>query len=105
MSRPGTPAKEWPKSVVKTKAAPALVELITDTTASDGPNRDTADFTKARGGCLDRWGVYDRSNHIKSTRATGGNIAFVDGHVQWRSFAEMELRWPWNASGNPCFWW
>jgi prepilin-type processing-associated H-X9-DG protein len=103
---PSGQAKEWVRSIVKTKAAPATVELITDVTASNGPNRDTADFSKAQGGCWDRWQVLDRSNHLKGgSTPTGGNIAFVDGHVQWRSFAEMELRWPWNASGNPCFWW
>ncbi len=105
MSPPGAPKKEWVRSLVKTKAAPADVELVTDVTASNGPNRDTADFSKAYGGCLDRWGIYDRSNHIKGTKATGGNILFVDGHVQWRAFDQMEHRWRWQAYGNPCFWW
>ena len=49
--------------------------------------------------------MYDDSNHIKKTNATGGNILFVDGHVTWRPFTEMELRWPWQSNGNPCFWW
>ena len=31
------------------------MELITDVTASDGPNRETADFTRATGGCWTRW--------------------------------------------------
>jgi prepilin-type N-terminal cleavage/methylation domain-containing protein/prepilin-type processing-associated H-X9-DG protein len=105
MSPPGRPAKEWVRSMVKTKAAPADVEMITDVTASDGANRDAADFTRASGGCLTRWGVYDRSNHIKGTKATGGNIAFVDGHVQWRPFAQMEHRWFRDHYGNPCMWW
>ncbi len=102
---PNGPAKEWVKSLVKTKSAPADVELITDCTASNGPNRDTADFTAATGGCMSRWGVYDRSNHIKSTQATGTNIAFVDGHVAWRAFSLMEHRWFYQVYGNPCLWW
>ncbi|MHC4227733.1 MAG: H-X9-DG-CTERM domain-containing protein, partial [Planctomycetota bacterium] len=36
---------------------------------------------------------------------TGGNILFVDGHVQWRHFRDMEHRWFWQSFGNPCFWW
>ena len=103
---PNGPAKEWVRSLVETNAAPADVELVTDVTASNGPNRDTADFSGATGGCWSRWQVYDRSNHLrKGTRAIGGNILFVDGHVSWRKFDEMEHRWFWKAYGNPCFWW
>jgi prepilin-type N-terminal cleavage/methylation domain-containing protein/prepilin-type processing-associated H-X9-DG protein len=107
--------KAWVRSVnsVKAKTAdgrkitlpPADVEFITDTTASSGPDRDTADFTAATGGCMSRWGVTDRSNHIKGTHATGTNIAFVDGHVAWRPFALMEHRWFYQSFGNPCLWW
>ncbi len=103
---PNGPPKEWVRSLVKTKAAPADVELITDVTASNGPDRDQADFSKATGGCWTRWQVYDRSNHLrKGNRPVGGNILFVDGHVQWRSFDRMEHRWFWQAYANPCFWW
>jgi prepilin-type N-terminal cleavage/methylation domain-containing protein/prepilin-type processing-associated H-X9-DG protein len=103
---PGGPEKEWVRSVVKTRAAPASVELIADVTASNGPNRSGSDFTKATGGCWSRWQVYDRTNHLKkSTEPMGSNILFVDGHVQWRKFDEMQHRWFWQAYGNPCFWW
>jgi len=101
-----TGRKEWVRSVIKTKAAPATVEMITDVTASNGPNRETAYFAGATGGCWTRWQVTDRSNHIrKGTHAAGGNILFVDGHVQWRQFEEMEHRWFWQSFGNPCLWW
>jgi prepilin-type N-terminal cleavage/methylation domain-containing protein/prepilin-type processing-associated H-X9-DG protein len=97
--------KEWVRSVVKTKAAPARVELIADLTASDQADLARADFTKAAGGCLSRWGIYDRTNHLKNAnKPTGGNILFVDGHVQWRKFEDMEHRWFLN-NNNPCFWW
>ena len=97
---------EWVKSVASTQRAPATVELITDVTASDGPDRSQSDFTKATGGCWSRWQVYDRTNHIKAaSKPTGGNILFVDGHVQWRHFKDMEHRWFWQQYGNPCFWW
>jgi prepilin-type N-terminal cleavage/methylation domain-containing protein/prepilin-type processing-associated H-X9-DG protein len=98
--------KEWVRSLVDTKRAPATVELIADTTASNGPNRLQSDFTKATGGCWDRWHVYDRTNHLKGgSRPAGSNILFVDGHVQWRHFNELEHRWFWQSFGNPCFWW
>lgn len=105
MSPDGQP-KEWVRSVITTKRAPAMVDLIADVTASDGPDRELADFSRATGGCWSRWQVYDRSNHLKKgTKATGGNISFVDGHVQWRRFEEMQHRWFWQTYGNPCFWW
>jgi len=107
--------KAWVRSVVSIKVkqptgetktlSPADAEMITDTTASDGPNRETADFTKATGGCMSRWGVYDRSNHVKGSQVTGTNVAFVDGHVAWRPFSLMEHRWFYNSFGNPCLWW
>jgi len=105
--------KVWAKSVVeasamvdgrKVKVPLANVEFITDTTASPGPDRETTDFTKATGGVMSLWGMYDRSNHIKGRKATGTNIAFLDGHVAWRPFAEMEHRWRLD-NNNPCFWW
>jgi prepilin-type N-terminal cleavage/methylation domain-containing protein/prepilin-type processing-associated H-X9-DG protein len=102
---PGGPPKEWVKSVINTKAAPAMVELIADCTASDGPYRDEADFTGATGGCWTRWQVTDRSNHVKGTTATGSNILFVDGHVQWRRLNELEHRWFNGQYANPCMWW
>jgi prepilin-type processing-associated H-X9-DG protein len=107
--------KVWPRSIVeavalvngrKVKKSLASVELITDVTASNGSNPDTADFAGATGGCWDRWKVTDRSNHLKKgTHAVGGNIFFLDGHVRWRSFDEMEHRWFYQSYGNPCLWW
>ena len=101
-----TGPKEWVKSLIDTKQPPANVELIADVTASNGPDRNEADFSQATGGCWSRWQVYDRSNHLrKGSRPTGGNVLFVDGHVTWRHFQKMEHRWFWNAYANPCFWW
>ncbi|UCD50134.1 MAG: DUF1559 domain-containing protein [Phycisphaerales bacterium] len=99
----GTP-KEWVKSLIDTKQPPAMVELIVDSTCSDGGDR-TSDFTGATGGVMSRWGLYDKSNHVKGTRCTGANVAFVDGHVQWRKFDEMQHRWRYETYTNPCFWW
>jgi len=105
MSPDGQP-KEWVRTLISTRQPPAMVELIADVTASNGPDREQADFSRATGGCWSRWQVYDRSNHLrKGSKVTGGNILFVDGHVQWRRFQEMRHRWFWQAYGNPCFWW
>ena len=101
-----TGRKEWVKSLIDTEQPPADVEMIADVTVSDGPDRNEADFSRATGGCWSRWQLYDRSNHLrKGNRPTGGNVLFVDGHVNWRHFQKMEHRWFWNAYSNPCFWW
>jgi prepilin-type N-terminal cleavage/methylation domain-containing protein/prepilin-type processing-associated H-X9-DG protein len=103
---PDNKHKEWVRSVIATKRSAATVELIADVTASNGPDRAQSDFTKATGGCWSRWQVYDRTNHLRrGARPAGGNILFVDGHVQWRHFNEMEHRWFWQSNANPCFWW
>jgi len=42
------------------------------------------------------------SPHLKVNLPAGGNLAFKDGHVAWRTFSEMSQR----ASGiGPGFWW
>lgn len=97
----GGQRKEWVKSLIKTKQPPAMVEFIVDTTASSGSDRKTADFTAATGGVMSKWKVYDRSNHIRNTDCTGTNVGYVDGHVGWRKFDDMQHRW---ASSTP-FWW
>jgi len=110
-----TESKVWVRSTVEASAKVngvkvnkplGSVELITDVTASNGPDRDNADFAGATGGCWTRWQVTDRSNHLKKgTHAAGGNILFLDGHTQWRQFDQMEHRWFWQSFGNPCLWW
>lgn len=41
------------------------------------------------------------SPHLNGTLPAGGNLAFKDGHVAWRKFANMSQR----ASSGPGFWW
>jgi prepilin-type processing-associated H-X9-DG protein len=99
-------SEQWVRTVfAKGKQAPATMEMVTDATASNGPDPDEADFSKASGGCLSRWNVYDRTSHLTAGKPKGGNILFLDGHVEWRKFAEMEHRWFWQNNGDPCFWW
>jgi prepilin-type N-terminal cleavage/methylation domain-containing protein/prepilin-type processing-associated H-X9-DG protein len=96
-------SKQWVRNLTDTKRrSPATVELITDVTCSAGEDRKTADFTRATGGVMTRWQMYDDSNHVKGTKAAGTNVLFVDGHVTWRPFGEMEHRW---AGGNSTHWW
>jgi prepilin-type processing-associated H-X9-DG protein len=54
---------------------------------------------------MSNWGEYDRTNHIKNIDCTGTNVAYVDGHVEWRPFSEMQHRWFASLGTNPAFWW
>ncbi|MGC3961178.1 MAG: DUF1559 domain-containing protein [Verrucomicrobiota bacterium] len=87
-------------------AAPPISDrpLIADATisavkAGTGTDPSAAgSFTSISGG----FSVPHLSPHLKGTLPDGGHIAFKDGHVQWRKFANMSQR----ASNNsPGFWW
>lgn len=71
------------------------LELATDATISESPNR-TSNFTNVRGG----WSQLHWSNHSKGNKAVGGQILFLDGHVTWRNFSEMKVR----VMGYPTQW-
>lgn len=66
-------------------------ELVVDATISEGDN-----FSNITSGGSD----LDRTNHLDGTRPAGGNIGFLDGHVEWRPFSAMQDR-----GGAPKFWW
>ena len=81
---------------------PALTELVTDATLSTGPDVETASFVEVRGGLWDRWQIFDRTNHLgRSSRPIGTNILFVDGHLEWRKFDDMIVRY----TVPPYHWW
>jgi prepilin-type N-terminal cleavage/methylation domain-containing protein/prepilin-type processing-associated H-X9-DG protein len=65
----------------------ADIELAADATLSTTSDKSTAVFSAVMGG----WPQPHWSNHLKNTRATGGNILFLDGHVSWRHLAEMNV--------------
>jgi prepilin-type N-terminal cleavage/methylation domain-containing protein/prepilin-type processing-associated H-X9-DG protein len=44
----------------------------------------------------------ERTNHLNGRDPAGGNIVFLDGHVTWRPFSEMNTA---KHSGSPQFWW
>jgi len=46
----------------------------------------------------------DRSNHIRKKNPLGGNILFLDGHVQWRDFSDMDVRFNTIGPGGPVLW-
>jgi prepilin-type processing-associated H-X9-DG protein len=43
------------------------------------------------------------SPHLNGKTPSGGNIGFMDGHVEWRKFADMQFRG--YSDTCPVFWW
>jgi len=73
----------------------SAAELVTDSTISQSGN-----FTKITGG----WAKPHRSSHLSTAnkgKPAGGNILFMDSHVDWRVFRNMTNQTP---SFSPNFW-
>jgi len=77
-------------------------ELLADATISVSnvtSDRTRNVYNKVVGG----WKYPHQTAHLDSggKLPSGGNIAFLDGHVGWRKFAQMNVR----TLGSPYFWW
>ncbi len=95
----GTPKKDWVKTLNAKK--PVETELVLDATLSTGADAKTASFTKVQGGTWGRWQIWDRTNHLmQGENPAGANIIFIDGHLDWRRFNEMQVR-----VSPPYHWW
>ena len=79
--------------------------LMADTTMS-GPgqtsiiNRGANSYTGIQGG----YSKQHRTSHMNGRVPAGGNLGMLDGHVEWRKFAQMYPRTA-SGSGSPVFWW
>jgi len=79
--------KDW---VVSTQDShPASRELVVDSIMGMlSPNTKYGrNFAQCSGGIYSLHKIYDTTSHLKNEfEPTGGNIAFLDGHNEWRSF-------------------
>jgi prepilin-type processing-associated H-X9-DG protein len=70
---------------------PGSTVLVSDLTMSVNTNGNDV-FTGIGAGQSKDAPLASRSNHLKTrdrTKASGGNILFLDGHVEWRDFSGM----------------
>ena len=68
---------------------PSVRELVVDSIMGQSqPNTKYGfNFGQVQGGIFNNQGVYDQSNHLKNDfEPEGGNVGFLDGHVEWRNF-------------------
>jgi len=95
----GTPKKDWVTTLNCKK--PVETELVLDAMLSTGADAKTTSFTQVQGGTWGRWHIWDRTNHLmQGDNPAGANIIFIDGHLDWRRFNEMQVR-----VSPPYHWW
>ena len=80
------------------KSAPTQLVLASDTVVSNSESREPANknFVSIFGG----FGAHGTSHRDRGESPTGGNILFLDGHVEWRNFPGMKPR----LFSSPIFW-
>jgi prepilin-type N-terminal cleavage/methylation domain-containing protein/prepilin-type processing-associated H-X9-DG protein len=75
--------------------------IVADGTISNNGNennRAVNRYTGIRGG----WSKPHDTAHLQGRMPSGGNLLFLDGHVEWRKFPKMRIR---TDGSEPHFWW
>lgn len=71
-----TPTNLWRSRL---SSRPSETELVLDATVSQNGDFGTV------------WGMLrERTSHLERGQPAGGNLAFEDGHVEWRNFQKMK---------------
>ncbi|MBN2590261.1 MAG: type II secretion system protein [Sedimentisphaerales bacterium] len=79
--------KQWVKSTMTSR--PADREVVVDSIMGtpDSSKKYGREFVEVHGGIWDQSGVSDQTSHLsRNSVPAGGNVAFMDGHVEWRNF-------------------
>jgi prepilin-type N-terminal cleavage/methylation domain-containing protein/prepilin-type processing-associated H-X9-DG protein len=88
---------------------PAVTELVTDVVISQGPNSGPISGANSTGQTFlgvtstnpsELPGGYN-SSHMSKNIPGGGNIMFMDCHVEWRRFRDMQMWGKWSNGGGP----
>jgi prepilin-type processing-associated H-X9-DG protein len=79
------------------------VLLADGTISKPGENVSSLRGTYAYVGIKGGWTQLHRTAHLSGRLPSGGNLAMLDGHVEWRKFNLMLPRTDINA--RPVFWW
>jgi prepilin-type N-terminal cleavage/methylation domain-containing protein/prepilin-type processing-associated H-X9-DG protein len=79
--------KEWVKSTMTSR--PSDREVVVDSImgAPDASKKYGREFAEVHGGIWSESGVSDGTSHMaRGGIPAGGNVAYMDGHVDWRAF-------------------
>ncbi len=74
--------------------------LLADATISDNRNEANRGANKYVG-IMGGWEKPHRTPHLDGAIPSGGNVAMLDGHADWRKFKPMQVR----TTAGPYFWW
>jgi prepilin-type N-terminal cleavage/methylation domain-containing protein/prepilin-type processing-associated H-X9-DG protein len=74
--------------------------MVADGILSNGASETYRNRNRYRG-IMGGWSKPHDSAHLVNNMPAGGNLLYLDGHVQWEKFAKMKVR----TSGDPAFWW
>ena len=91
LTLPAPPASDRVLMACATVSRPGQANLV---------NRAANAYVGIQGG----WSKLHRTAHVSGTFPIGGNLAMLDGHVEWRKFPVMVPRTD-TGSGSPVFWW
>jgi prepilin-type N-terminal cleavage/methylation domain-containing protein/prepilin-type processing-associated H-X9-DG protein len=98
-----TGPKRWCKTLNEKQAS--IMELCID--AVPGQKRTGAKYgytfgEVTGGGIWTQYHLFEKTNHLKTdAEPLGSNVGFLDGHVQWRRFQDMESRY----GDTTEYWW
>jgi prepilin-type N-terminal cleavage/methylation domain-containing protein/prepilin-type processing-associated H-X9-DG protein len=89
--------------------SPATTELVADVVVSQGPasgpttNPNTQQWRNVTSTNPSELPNGYNSSHMSKNRPAGGDILFMDGHVEWRRFQDMQMWGTWSNSRNVWF--
>jgi prepilin-type N-terminal cleavage/methylation domain-containing protein len=84
------PERLWRKNILGDGTnSPSQTELVIDAVASTG-----GDYGLIAGT------LKDRTSHLDKGKPIGGNIAFEDGHSEWRAFRKMQHQFTTSPTGK-----
>ncbi len=102
----------WLKTTMDKQPAlrPAVVDSIMGLTAAN--TQYGFEFQDVKGGIWDQNKIPDRTSHLITNEApAGGNVGFLDGHTEWRTFnpdiddTNGHAIPRWQGQNSPAFFW
>ena len=94
-----------PQSVTSATPPPPAAQrvfLADATISASGQNNEAARYTYNYTNITGGYPKSHLSAHLNGNIPAGGNLAMLDGHVEWRKFPEMHVR---TIGSSPVFWW
>ena len=84
---------------------------LTGPSPSTAPTSEAGRWTYNYADIMGGYPKHHRTAHLKGNVPAGGNLAMLDGHVEWRRFELMHIRGYGGAGGGldnmtcPAYWW